>query len=236
MNEENPYGVVYLAQNKTTWKVYVGKTINFKDRMKSYKGLHCKNQIKFYNALKKYGFEDFTFTIIAKASCLETLNAIEIYNIARYRSIEDNYGYNLTEGGDGGSMSKESLEKMIKTNTGRKYSSETKAKMSNSQKGNTNSLGFKHTQETRRKVSESKKGKPRSEETIRKMSESKRGKPLSASTKEKLSKIKKGKKHSEEHKRNLSISLAGKKRDQKAIDNMKSAWVKRKEKELNNHA
>jgi group I intron endonuclease len=59
-------------------KIYIGQSINIKRRWKSYNYLHCKNQIKLYNSLKKHGPENHIFELIEECS-LEYLNEREIY-------------------------------------------------------------------------------------------------------------------------------------------------------------
>jgi len=88
--------------------------------------------------------------------------------------------------------------------TGKKYSLETKQKVSEALKGNKYTLGYKHTEETKLQMSESHKGhttgmrgKRHSEETKLKMSNSSKGqKPWNT-----------GKTLSYEHKRKISESL-----------------------------
>lgn len=45
-------------------KIYIGQSTNIEKRWKSYKTLHCKGQVKLYNSLKKYGYENHIFEII----------------------------------------------------------------------------------------------------------------------------------------------------------------------------
>lgn len=66
--------------------------------------------------------------------------------------------------------------KLHKPNLGKKFSEETRRKMSESLKCNKRALGHKLSEDTKRKISEYHKGKKRSEETRRKMSESQKGK------------------------------------------------------------
>lgn len=88
-------------------KIYVGKTKNYEQRLGYYKRLQCSQQRKIYNSLKKYGPENHIFEIIEE--CLyEELNEKEIYWINELKSVEN--GLNLSYGGDGGNLSKESEE------------------------------------------------------------------------------------------------------------------------------
>lgn len=88
-------------------KIYIGKTSDYKKRLKYYYKLNCKQQVKIYNSLKKHGPENHIFEIIEECS-IEQLNEREIYWINEFKSVET--GLNLTYGGDGGNLSKESKE------------------------------------------------------------------------------------------------------------------------------
>lgn len=87
-------------------KVYIGKTI---------KKLGCRwngtleGAIEDYGynkhlirAMKKYGINNFKRIVIDSAKDLKETNKKEIYWIAFYKSNDRKYGYNLTDGGEGG--------------------------------------------------------------------------------------------------------------------------------------
>ena len=100
----------------------------------------------------------------------------------------------------GKKMSDEHNKKNSEAQKGKKASDETKKKLSEARKGNKNSLGNKHSQETKNKISESLKGNQYC-----------LGYHHSDKTKKKMSDSKKGIKFTNEHK-----------------ENMKLAWVKRR--------
>lgn len=61
-----------------TGKVYVGQSVNIKNRFRLYRKLQCKGQTKLYNSLYKYGTNHHTFEILEE--CLpEQLNVRERY-------------------------------------------------------------------------------------------------------------------------------------------------------------
>jgi group I intron endonuclease len=74
----------------------------------------------FYNAIKKYGFENFKSEIVADGLTLDEANWLEKYLIAYYHSAERKYGYNLSHGGDGilGYSSPEKNAKISKAKMG----------------------------------------------------------------------------------------------------------------------
>lgn len=60
---------VYKIENKATGKFFIGSNLNIEARFNRYKmeatwGL--EQNIDFFNDLKKYGYDGFTFTIIDK--------------------------------------------------------------------------------------------------------------------------------------------------------------------------
>ena len=95
-------GYIYKATNKINGKSYIGKTINFKSRKAGH--LQCaKKNVSglFYNAIRKYGQQNFEWTILFKDYCHPNkLNELEKFFIAYYETFGKN-GYNLTFGGDG---------------------------------------------------------------------------------------------------------------------------------------
>lgn len=75
-------------------KVYIGQSINIEKRFKSYNKLHCYQQYKLYNSLKKYGYENHIFEIIEEC-IIEKLNFKERYWQDYYDVLSKN-GLNLT--------------------------------------------------------------------------------------------------------------------------------------------
>ena len=86
-------------------KCYIGQTVNFNRRLSDYKNFHhCEKQKKLFNAIKKYGFENFRIEIIeiinieSKKELQSKLNELEILYIKIFDSIE--HGYNICKGGN----------------------------------------------------------------------------------------------------------------------------------------
>ena len=69
---ENYKSIINLSNNKATIyklispskKCYIGQTVNLKRRLQNYACLNCKKQFQLYNAIKKYGFNNFKLEII----------------------------------------------------------------------------------------------------------------------------------------------------------------------------
>jgi hypothetical protein len=74
-------GYVYMITSPTG-RIYIGSTKNIQNRIKSYRTLNCKNQVKLYNSLLKYGWENHIFEVIME--CL-------IEEVLRYECILGNY-------------------------------------------------------------------------------------------------------------------------------------------------
>lgn len=93
---------IYKFQNKINGKIYIGKTNDLSKRYKEHLCDRRGNSI-FHKAIDKYGEESFVFEVIAKTDSYEQANMMEKLYIALYGSYKPN-GYNMTRGGDGGSM------------------------------------------------------------------------------------------------------------------------------------
>lgn len=125
---QNSYGIIYKLTNKTNGKCYIGQTTNINKRINNYKRLECKRQPKLYNALKKYGFDNFLFELFDTADEQETLNFLEESYILCFDSIQ--FGYNDKEGGATGKRSDETKAKISKAHKGKIVSEETRRKIS----------------------------------------------------------------------------------------------------------
>lgn len=91
---------IYKFTNKLNGKVYIGQSINLEKRYKEHKYNHlnqkyCNYNSKFYRALRKYGFENFDYTVLEE--CEDVLEK-EVFYIELYNSY--NNGYNSTRGGE----------------------------------------------------------------------------------------------------------------------------------------
>lgn len=150
-------------------KVYIGITRqkNPNNRWRKGRGYN----IYFKRAVEKYGWENFTHEILFSNLSEEQAKQLEIELIEKYQSTNQEYGYNITLGGEGGN--------------GYKHTQETKQRISNTEKGRTSPMkGRHHSEQTRKKLSESNKGKicwtkgiHLSEEHKKKIGDTQRGKP-----------------------------------------------------------
>lgn len=95
---------IYKITNKINNKSYIGLSINIKARWRAHRSrpfqLNCHQyNCHLYKAIRKYGLENFDFSIIEE--CLpEELSDKEIYWISYYNTNDPNFGYNNTDGGE----------------------------------------------------------------------------------------------------------------------------------------
>lgn len=88
---------VYVHTNKINNKKYVGITSQ-KPQWRWNNGKGYQTQPKFYNAIRKYGWDGFTHTILHTGLTKEQAATLEQSYIAHYDSI--NNGYNVSIGGE----------------------------------------------------------------------------------------------------------------------------------------
>jgi group I intron endonuclease len=182
-------------------RVYIGQSINIERRFRYYKSIACKEQIKIYNSLLKYGVDAHIFEVLELCET-EELNNRERHYQDLYDSVANglNLLYVKSEHFNGG-HSEESKKKISDSLKGRVFTEEHKYKigLNNSrrimsaetkEKHRLGRLGKKSSPETIEKQRLSKLGSKRSEETKKKMSESAKKvikKPISDETRAKMS-------------------------------------------------
>lgn len=98
---------IYCYTNAINGKKYIGQS---KDVIHRCQPSNYKGCTKFYNAIQKYGWENFSREILEDGLTLEQANELEQHYISIYNTIED--GYNLKTGGLNCEYSEASLQKM----------------------------------------------------------------------------------------------------------------------------
>lgn len=117
------FGYIYKIVNQINGKIYVGQTIcNIKKRFREHKHASLNQNTYLYNAMRKYGVENFSIMVIDCVNSLDELNEKEIYWIKKLNSKTPN-GYNILDGGlgvKGFHHSKETKELLKIKSTGNK--------------------------------------------------------------------------------------------------------------------
>lgn len=160
---------IYKHTNQINGKVYIGLTNQKLDRRFRKNGKGYKYCSYFYNAIKKYGWENFSHELLLDNLSKEEACLKEKEFILKYKSKNDLYGYNLTEGGEGVCGRKHTPEEIARyrianagknnPNYGNKWSEEQKKSLSEYKKAHPSLywLGKKRDKETCRKISETRK-------------------------------------------------------------------------------
>lgn len=207
-------------------KVYIG--ITCQEPEKRWKGGYgYLNNKHFTNAIKKYGWDNFTHEVLFTGLTKDEACQKEIELIAFYKSNQFDFGYNRSSGGEsnkGWHHTEEARKKIGIASLGNKYglgkesrlkgtklSEEHRKKLSESHKGKISGMkGKKMSEESCRKIGDSKKGqtpwikgKHHSDETKRKMSDNRKGKMVGENHPFF------GKHHSDETRHKISNSLTG---------------------------
>lgn len=205
--------IIYKARNIITNSFYIGKTIRtlHERKLSHFRTAYSEGKNNYFSrAIRKYGKENFEWTVICECFSNDEMNEKEIFYISYFKKAGYNL-YNITTGGEGTPGRKSGM-------FGKKHKPETIEKMKKAQKGRV------HSEQARRLISETlmghygaMNGKHHSKETIEKMKKSQSGKKLSEETKEKIRLANtgeknpnykketwiKGKHHSEESKRKM---------------------------------
>ena len=186
--------IIYKHVNKTNGKVYIGQTcMTPNSRWRNGKGYIYNSY--FYNAIKKYGWDNFEHIIVAENLTQDEANIMEEELIKLYQSTNRDKGYNIMFGGNNHALSEETKSKLSKAAKDRmnNYTEEEMreigAKISAALSGENNGFyGKKHTEETRRKMKNNHPhlsgenhpmyGYKHSEETKKEWSKKRKGKKL----------------------------------------------------------
>ena len=158
-------------------KIYIGITSQ-KPEYRWRNGNGYKNHLYFYNAILKYGWDNFEHEILFNNLTKKEAEQKEIELIEEYKSNQKMHGYNIANGGNSNGKHSDETRRKIKENHfdisgenhpmyGKHCSDETKQKISESM------TGKKHTTniETRIKISEALKGRKMTKEWVGKIAE-----------------------------------------------------------------
>lgn len=119
-------------------------------------GCNYKESPHFYSAIQKYGWDNFEHKIVAENLSKQEACEMERNLIAKYQTQNNQFGYNIFDGGTAPSLPQE-----------------TKNKIANGLKGNKNGLGKPCSEEKKKKISNAQKGKKLTEEHKKNLSKPK---------------------------------------------------------------
>jgi group I intron endonuclease len=173
--------LIYCIENKVNGMRYIGQTTKslqcrWKQHLSASK--HSNHSVKFYNAIKKYGEDEFKYYVIDHAGSVEELNLKEEFWIRFFRTVE--CGYNNAYGGLNYSRTDFHRELISKGRKGMKFSKEHRENMSRVRKGKLHE-GSRRTLRKKGELAGEKHyfwGKKRSAEDISKMRDGARKTPL----------------------------------------------------------
>lgn len=133
--------IVYKHTNKENNKIYIGITSQpFNNRCRR-NGIGYRECPFFYNAIQKYGWNNFEHIILYENLTKEKAEQKEIELIAQYKSNQKEFGYNIQNGGNSiGKMNDITKKKISKTLKGKNFTEEHKRKIGESQLGNKNHM------------------------------------------------------------------------------------------------
>lgn len=165
--------IVYQHKNKLNGKVYIGITSRTTEERWGINGCNYKSSPYFYSAIQKYGWNNFEHNILFENLTKEQACKKEQELIKHFDSMNRNFGYNATSGGDIFVLNEEARKKK-----------------SISMFGNKNGLGHPCSEEKKEKISKAQKGKQLTKQHKEKLSIAAKQRHVSCSEekKEKLSK------------------------------------------------
>jgi group I intron endonuclease len=236
---------IYCITNIVNGKRYVGQTREtLWNRWRGHRNAALGASEQSYKArtaigraMRKYGVDRFTISVLEICTSADELDAREAHWIVQLGTLRP-HGYNLTAGGNTSRRTPEVAAAISAANKGRIKTPEWRAKLSAAHKGKKLSAeqragisefhrGRKQSEASNRKRSEALKGRvrgPRTEETRAKIAATLKGRqpPLTArrpkdyrttaETRERMRVAALGKKHTDETKAKISALQKGKKR------------------------
>lgn len=131
---------VYVHINKINHKKYFGITSG--SPLKRWRDGYRHNK-HFSSSIDKYGWDNFEHIVLFTDLTENEAKQMEKDLIAKYHTMDREFGYNKTAGGDGSlgrKVSDETREKLRVVATGKKASPETRAKISERMKGENHPL------------------------------------------------------------------------------------------------
>lgn len=151
MRQNNKNWVVYAHKNKINKKIYIGIT-GQKPERRWRNGQGYKTSTYFYNAIQKYGWNNFEHIILQFNLTQQEAEQKEKYYIQKYNTLNDIYGYNIKKGGKlNQGLSKQGRKKISQSSKKNWQSPEFKQKQSQKAKKQWKNPEFKQKQSQKTK-------------------------------------------------------------------------------------
>jgi group I intron endonuclease len=181
---------IYKATNVITGKSYIGQTINsISNRISQHKRGYRRGVSYFYNAIRKYGWNSFEWSVLCECDTKEELDEMEYHYIQQYKMI---YGvYNLREGGSTGPYGHKRND-MVGDNNPAKQPNVRK-KISDALKGTKRPDLTEYNKKRYGKSYKEMYGEKRAKDIQNEMSKNRKGRKISPRTKEHCKKLSKTK-------------------------------------------
>jgi group I intron endonuclease len=154
---------IYILKNNKNGKVYVGETMNLRQRVYSYHKSNIDTPRPILRAINKHGLENFSFEYqyypdMSKDELLD----IEERLIKEHNSLMSGSGYNVCSRGQNRYLATQSLEARKKRSEifkGRVITEEWRENMSKAKSGEKHPMyGKKMSEETKKKMGDSRRG------------------------------------------------------------------------------
>ena len=106
-------GIIYLIINEINGKCYIGKTIDFKRRMRDHRSAKSKTSL-LHKSIRKYGWKNFTVIKLHEDVPMDDIEWLEKHCILIWNTMNPE-GYNLRFGGNRGLPSEETKKRISKS-------------------------------------------------------------------------------------------------------------------------
>ena len=138
--EELQYSIyIHINEVDENNNCYIGRTSLKPERRWRSNGDGYKECQRMYDAIKKYGWDNFSHVVLCYGLSKEEADEMEIKLISIFKTTNEKFSYNIQNGGDGvGKHSIETRNKISEVTKGKKRSIETRNKISEVTKGGNN--------------------------------------------------------------------------------------------------
>lgn len=155
---------IYKITNKINGKCYIGQSVDIKRRFYDHSCKSHEHNRHLYNAMGKYGKENFEFEILEECP-IELLNEREIYYIETLKPE-----YNFCSGGGAGRTHSEETKTLLREKGKEQWERMTEEERQTQIKNNLKRppIGHPVSEETREKLRQANIGKKQSAETVSK--------------------------------------------------------------------